>query len=72
MITTEWMAVIIELMTPKVTPIAETSVPSRKTPMKKPVVTKKHAKRTRRDGREWSTKREVQTVKGRTRPLATW
>lgn len=72
MMTTEWMAVITELITPKVTPMTETSVPSKKTPTKKPAVTEKHAKKTRRDGREWSTKKEVQTVKGRTMPLATW
>ena len=52
LITTEWMAVIIELRTPKVTPMAETSVPSKKTPTKKPMVTNKQAKRIRGDGRE--------------------
>jgi len=52
LITTEWIAVIIELRTPKVTPMSETSVPSKKTPTKKPMVTNKQAKRIRRDGRE--------------------
>ena len=52
LITTEWMAVIIELRTPKVTPMGETSVPSKKTPTKKPMVTNKQAKRIRRDERE--------------------
>jgi len=72
LITTEWIAVIIELRTPKVTPINETLVPSKKTPTKKPMVTNKQAESVRRDGREWSTKRDVQTVKGKTRPRATW
>jgi len=72
LITTEWTAVIIELTTPNVTPIIETLVPSKKTPTKKPMVTNKQAKSVRRDGREWSTKRDVQTVKGKTRPRATW
>jgi len=51
-ITTEWIAVIIELRIPKVTPINETSVPSKKTPTKNPMVTNKQAERIRRDGRE--------------------
>jgi len=52
LITTEWIAVITELRTPKVTPRNETSVPSKKTPTKKPMVTNRQAKRMRRDGRE--------------------
>jgi hypothetical protein len=72
LITTEWIAVIIELRTPKVMPSNETSVPSKKTPTKKPRVTNRQAKRIRRDGREWSAKKEVQTVKGKTMPRATW
>ena len=72
LITTEWIAVIIELITPKVTPREETSVPSKKTPTKKPMVTNKQAQRIRRDGRKWRAKNEVKTVKGKTRPRATW
>jgi hypothetical protein len=52
LITTEWTAVITELITPKVTPMTETPVPSKKTPTKKPMVTNRQAKRIRRDGRE--------------------
>lgn len=70
LITTEWQAVIIELKTPKVIPIVETSVPSRKTPMKNPQVTKKQARRILRDGRELSITKDVPTVNGRTMPLA--
>lgn len=72
LITTEWRAVIIELTTPNPTPIRETSVPSRKTPTKKPMVTTPQASRMRKEGRAWRRKKEVPTVKGRTIPRATW
>ena len=52
LMTTEWMAVIMEDATPKKIPTAETGVPSRKTPMKKPKVTREHARRAGREGRE--------------------
>jgi len=57
---------------PKVIPRLETYVPSRKTPTKKPAVTIKHEKRMWRDGRVCKKKYEVVTVRGRTRPRATW
>jgi len=72
LMTTEWMAVMAELATPKKTPVIEIGVPSRKTPMKKPKVTTVHARRMSRDGRAWSMTWEVTTVKGRRRPRATW
>ncbi len=72
LITTECMAVIMELATPKEIPTSETGVPSRKTPMKKPEVTKEHARSTKSEGREWRKTYEVQTVKGNTMPRATW
>ena len=71
LITTEWLAVIAELATPKNTPTREMGVPSRKTPMKNPRVTTPHAKRMRMDGRECRTMKEVKTVMGRTSPRAT-
>lgn len=71
LITTEWRAVIPELTTPKKTPSIETEVPSRKTPMKKPMVTTLHATKIRRDGMERNAKNEVTMVKGRTSPRAT-
>jgi hypothetical protein len=72
LMTTEWVAVSAELATPKPTPIQERGVPSRKTPTKKPQVTRPQQRRMRREGREWRKMKEVQTVKGRTRPRATW
>jgi len=72
LITTEWLAVIAELATPKNTPTREMGVPSRRTPMKNPSVTTPHAMRMRRDGRECRAMKEVKTVKGRTSPRATW
>lgn len=71
LMTTEWRAVIMELVTPKPIPTRDTGVPSRKTPTKKPSVTTAHAIRIRRDGRECRMKKDVQTVKGRTIPRAT-
>lgn len=72
LMTTECIAVIIELTTPKLIPIIETEVPSRKTPMKKPSVTNAQAIRTRSDGRACRTTQDVTTVKGSTIPRATW
>jgi len=72
LITTEWMAVIAELATPKPTPTKESSVPSRKTPTKNPSVTSAQQRRIRSEGREWRTMNEVQTVNGSTMPRATW
>lgn len=51
LMTTECMAVMAELATPNKTPATETGVPSKKTPIKKPKVTMRHAKRILRDGR---------------------
>lgn len=72
LITTECTAVIMELTTPNVTPMTETDVPSRKTPMKKPNVTIEHASRIRNEGRACRMTKDVPTVKGRTMPRATW
>jgi len=72
LITTECVAVITELATPKLMPIKETDVPSRKTPTKKPSVTTEQATRMSSEGRVCRTKKDVATVKGRTRPRATW
>lgn len=52
LITTEWIAAMAELATPKKIPVEEMGVPSRKTPMKKPIVTSEQARRMRREGRE--------------------
>ena len=60
-----------ELATPKKTPTPETLVPSRKTPTKKPRVTRLHAKSTRNDGRAWRKIKDTATVNGRTNPRAT-
>jgi hypothetical protein len=70
--TTEWVAVMAEEATPNMMPTAETEVPSRKTPTKKPRVTSEQERRMRSEGRECRKTREVQTVKGRTSPRATW
>lgn len=51
LITTECTAVIAELATPNETPIRETGVPSRNTPIKNPRVTMPHAKKILRVGR---------------------
>ncbi len=64
LITTECSAVIMDEVTPKATPIMETSVPSRKTPTKKPAVTTAQAARMRNEGRTLRRKKEVPTVKG--------
>lgn len=72
LMTTECTAVIAELATPKPTPMRERGVPSRKTPTKKPIVTTPQQRRMRSDGLECRKMNEVQTVKGRTRPRATW
>ena len=72
LITTECTAVTIELVTPYMTPRAETCVPSMKTPTKKPNVTSEHASRIRSDGRACRKSAEVPTVKGSTSPRATW
>lgn len=71
LITTECMAVMAELATPKLIPTSDRGVPSRKTPTKKPRVTMEHETRMRSDGRDCRIKKEVQTVKGRTSPRAT-
>ena len=71
LMTTEWMAVIMEDATPKKIPTAETGVPSRKTPTKNPMVTTAHAARIRREGRACRRKKDVPTVNGRTMPRAT-
>ena len=72
LMTTECVAVSAELATPKPTPIQERGVPSRKTPTKKPQVTRPQQRRMRKEGRDWRKTKEVHTVNGRTRPLATW
>ena len=72
LMTTEWIAVMAELATPKLTPTMESVVPSKKTPMKNPKVTVAQQKRMRREGRDESIRKDTQTVKGRTRPRATW
>jgi len=72
LMTTECVAVMAEEATPNMMPIEETEVPSRKTPTKKPRVTSPQERRIRREGRECRKMREVQTVKGRTSPRATW
>ena len=73
LMTTEWIAVMAELATPKLTPTTESGVPSRKTPMKNPKVTIAQQRRMRREGGDdESIKKDTQTVKGRTRPRATW
>lgn len=71
LMTTEWIAVMAELATPKLTPTRESGVPSRKTPMKNPKVTRAQQRRMRREGRDWRTKKDTQTVNGSTRPRAT-
>ena len=58
LMTTECMAVIIELVTPKKIPRLETLVPSRNTPTKKPIVTTEHAKSTSKDGRACRKKKD--------------
>lgn len=72
LMTTECVAVIAEEVTPKKMPIGDTSVPSRNTPMKKPRVTNAQERRMRREGRVCKTRPEVATVKGNTKPRATW
>jgi hypothetical protein len=72
LMTTLWTAVIAELATPKPTPKRAMGTASRKTPTKKPSVTTEQLSRMRRDGRAERKKQEVRTVKGRTRPRATW
>jgi hypothetical protein len=69
---TECTAATALLITPKVTPVMETCTPSRKTPIKNPIVTTAHDARISFDGREESMTNDVKTVKGRTSPLATW
>lgn len=72
LMTTECVAVSAELATPKLIPIQERGVPSRKTPTKKPQVTRPQQRRMRKEGRAWRKMKEVPTVNGRTRPRATW
>lgn len=72
LMTTECIAVMAELATPKHTPTTERGVPSKKTPMKNPKVTVAQQRRMRREGRDASIKNDTPTVKGRTRPRATW
>jgi hypothetical protein len=72
LITTEWTEVSNELRIPHQTPLTEIGVPSSKTPMKKPKVTMVHEKRIEEEGFELSKTSEVSTVKGRSKPLATW
>jgi hypothetical protein len=71
LMTTECVAVIVELATPNTTPLREIVVPSRKTPQKKPTVTMTQEKRMRKDGRVCRTTPETPTVNGRTSPRAT-
>lgn len=70
LITTEWIAVMAELATPKNIPTGESGLPSRKTPTTNPRVTMPHAKRMRSDGRECRITNEITTVNGRTMPRA--
>jgi hypothetical protein len=70
--TREWIAVIAEQVAPKKMPSVEAFAPSRKTPTKKPRVTMVHATRMQREGRVLRMTEEMATVKGRTRPRATW
>lgn len=72
LITTECMAVMAEDTTPNETPTIDMGMASKKTPMKNPRVTMVHEKSMRSDGRAWRNRYEVPTVKGRTRPRATW
>jgi hypothetical protein len=71
LMTTECKAVIRELVTPKKIPWGEMGVPSRKTPIKKPNVTRAQERRTRNEGRDERKTKEVITVKGSTSPRAT-
>lgn len=72
LITTEWTEVSNELRTPHQTPLIEIGVPSSKTPMKNPKVTMVHENRIDDEGFELRRTSEVSTVKGRSKPLATW
>lgn len=72
LITTECKAVMAELATPNPIPRRERGVPSRKTPTKKPMVTRPQQRRMRNEGRECRKMNDVQTVNGRMRPRATW
>ena len=72
LITTEWTEVSNELRTPHQTPLMEIGVPSSRTPMKNPKVTIKHENRIDKEGFELRKTSEVSTVKGRSKPLATW
>jgi hypothetical protein len=72
LMTTEWTAVIAELAIPNPMPTRERGMRSRKTPTKNPSVTIEQAPSVRVDGREWRKTNEQPTVKGRTRPRATW
>lgn len=72
LITTEWMELSNELRTPHQTPLIEIEVPSSSTPMKNPNVIMVHEERIDRDGFELRKTSEVSTVKGRSKPLATW
>jgi hypothetical protein len=65
-------AVMAEDAMPNVIPRPETYVLSRNTPTKKPAVTIKHEKSIRMDGRACKKIYDVTTVRGRTRPRATW
>jgi len=72
LITTECTEVSSELRTPHQTPLIEIGVPSSKTPMKNPKVTTVHENRMEDEGFELRKTSEVRTVKGRSKPLATW
>ena len=71
LMTTECKEVIMELATPKKMPTNDMGMASKKTPTKNPMVTTVQATRIRSDGRVWRTKKDIPTVKGRTRPRAT-
>ncbi len=55
-------------------PRVESGVPSRKMPVKKPVVTRAQERRIGEDGIRSVERERVErkTVSGRTKPLATW
>lgn len=63
---------IAELIIPNEMPTMEMGIASKKTPMKNPKVTIEQEERMRREGRACRRRYDVPTVRGRTRPRATW
>jgi len=74
LMTMEWRAVTREERAPQTMPRVLRGVPSRKIPVKKPVVTNAQETRMGVDGmrRGERERAERRTVSGRTSPLATW